>query len=143
MAKVENLVMHDAAMRRFAESIFYEEQKVEEVEEVIVLRGVNFAFDSASLEPTAQSVLNEVALIVKRKPGAPVLLSGYTDHFGTDAYNLALSQRRADAVKNYLVSQGIPQSRITARGQGKSFAYDNSTEEGCYMNRRVEFVFME
>jgi len=139
VAKAGDLLTDDAAMRRFAESIFYEER----MEEVIVLRGVNFAFDSDRIDPTGQGILNEVAAAVKRKPGARVLLNGYTDHFGTDKYNLALSQRRADSVKAYLASQGIPPSRMTAQGKGKSFTYDNSTEEGCYMNRRVEFVFME
>ena len=139
MARVEDLLADDASMRRFAESIFYEER----MEEVIVLRGVHFAFDSDGLDSTAQSILNEVALAIKRNLGAQVLLNGYTDHFGTDKYNIALSQRRADAVRTYLAGRGIPPSRMTAVGKGKSFTHDNSTEEGCYLNRRVEFVFIE
>ena len=138
-AKATDLLKSDEAMRQFVEDIFYEEK----MEEVIVLRGVNFAFDSDRLDATAQGILNEVASAINRKPTARVMLNGYTDWFGKDAYNIALSQRRANAVKNYLTTRGIPASRMTAHGKGKSFTYDNNTEEGCYMNRRVEFVFVE
>ena len=140
MAKAGDLLTDDGAVRRFAEVVFYEE---EAMEEVIVLRGVNFAFASDLLDATAQAILNEVAKVIKSKPAARVQLSGYTDHFGSDKYNLALSQLRADAVKAYLAGQGIDPGRMAAQGRGKSFSYDNSTEEGCYMNRRVEFVFVE
>ena len=137
--KAADLIKDENALRQFAEDVFYEEK----MEEVIVLRGVNFAFDSDRLDATAQGILNEVAAVIARKPGSRVLLNGYTDWFGTDAYNLKLSQRRANAVKAYLTTRGIPASRFTAQGMGKSFTYDNNTEEGCYMNRRVEFVFVD
>ena len=70
-----------------------------------------------------------------------VTLEGWTDSIGTDAYNKGLSQRRADAVKNYLIKQGIPAQNLLAVGMGKSFKYDNSTAEGRYLNRRVELIF--
>jgi OOP family OmpA-OmpF porin len=139
MAKAGDLLADDAAMRKFAEGVFYDKK----MDDVIVLRGVNFAFNSDNLDHRAQGILNEVAAAIKAKPSARVLLNGYTDHFGTDKYNLGLSQRRADSVKAYLVRQGIPASRMTTHGKGKSFTYDNKTEEGCYLNRRVEFVFAE
>ena len=68
---------------------------------------------------------------------------GWTDSIGTDAYNKKLSLRRAESVKNYLVAQGVPAARMVAEGMGKSFRYDNATEEGRYMNRRTELVFMD
>jgi len=138
-ANAWELMQNEDAMRQFVSDIFYEEK----IEEVIVLRGVNFAFDSTTIDPTAQSILNEVALAIVREPGARVLLSGYTDSFGSDKYNQDLSQRRADAVARYLASRGVDPDRMIARGRGKSFTYDNSTEEGCYMNRRVEVTFVE
>ncbi len=138
-AKAWELLEDENAMRQFVSDIFYEEK----LEEVIVLRGVNFAFDSSELDPTAQSILNEVAVAIQQHPHARVLLSGYTDAFGTDKYNLALSQRRADAVLRYLTQRGIDARRLIARGMGKSYTYDNSTPEGCYMNRRVEVTFIE
>jgi OOP family OmpA-OmpF porin len=139
MAKAGDLLTDDAAMRKFAEGVFYDKK----MEDTIVLRGVNFAFNSDRLDQRAHGILNEVASAIKAKPNARVTLNGYTDHFGTDQYNLGLSQRRAEAVKAYLVKQGIPASRMTTHGKGKSFTYDNKTEEGCYLNRRVEFVFAE
>ena len=65
--------------------------------------------------------------------------NGYEKMF--ELYYKVLSQNRANAVKNYLVEQGVPASKLTAVGMGKSFKYDNATEEGRYLNRRVEFIF--
>lgn len=138
-AKAGDLLSDEAALRQFVNDVFYEEQ----MEEVIVLRGVHFAFDSDQLDATAQGILKEIAAVITHRPGVKVLLNGYTDWFGTDAYNKALSQRRADAVKKFLVARGISANRLIAQGKGKSFTYDNNTEEGCYMNRRVEIVFVD
>jgi outer membrane protein OmpA-like peptidoglycan-associated protein len=68
-----------------------------------------------------------------------VIVEGHTDSTGSDAYNQALSQRRADAVLNYLVRKGVPANRLTARGFGKSSPVaSNDTREGRALNRRVE-----
>ena len=122
----------DKAVQKFVEEVFCAE------EEVIVLRGVNFAFDSYALDSRATGILDEAATILRSKPGQSIYLHGWTDHIGSDAYNAKLSQRRADSVKSYLVKQGVPASRIQAEGKGKSFKYDNATEEGRHMNRRTE-----
>ena len=131
----EDLVKSDAAVERFVLAVFCQE------ETVIVLRGVNFAFDSYALDSKAMGILNEAAELIKSSPNKRVVLTGWTDYMGTDAYNAKLSQNRANSVKSYLAKQGIPASRMTAIGKGKSYKYDNKTEEGRYMNRRTELSF--
>ncbi len=131
----EELATSDAAVERFVLAVFCKD------EDVIVLRGVHFAFNSYALDSKAQGILNEAATLIKANPNQKVILKGWTDYIGSDAYNKVLSQNRANSVKSYLEKQGIPASRITAIGCGKSFKYDNHTEEGRYMNRRVEISF--
>ena len=128
------LATNEAALNKFVKEIFCAE------DEVIVLRGVNFAFDSYALDSKAMGILNEAANLIKSKPGKQVTLQGWTDYIGSDAYNAKLSQRRADSVKSYLIQQGVPASRLSAIGKGKSYKYDNKTEEGRYMNRRTEVL---
>ncbi len=129
------LATSDAAVEKFVLAVFCKD------EEVLVLRGVHFAFNSYALDSKAQGILNEAAQIIKANPNQKVILKGWTDYIGSDAYNKVLSQNRANAVKKYLEEQGIPASRMTAIGCGKSYKYDNHTEEGRYMNRRVEISF--
>lgn len=131
----EELATSDAAVERFVLAVFCKD------EDIIVLRGVHFAFDSYALDSKAQGILDEAATLIKANPNQKVILKGWTDYIGSDAYNKVLSQNRANSVKNYLEKQGIPASRMTAIGCGKSFKYDNHTEEGRYMNRRVEISF--
>lgn len=135
VARGEDLATSDAAVEKFVLAVFCKD------EDVIVLRGVHFAFNSYALDSKAQGILNEAATLIKANPNQKVILKGWTDYIGTDAYNKVLSQNRANAVKSYLEKQGIPASRMTAIGCGKSFKYDNKTEEGRYMNRRVEISF--
>lgn len=134
-----DLIGNEAALEKFVTDVFC----MPAVEEVVVLRGVNFAFDSSKLDATAQGILNEAARIINSHPNLQVRLLGYTDSIGSDAYNLGLSQRRADSVKAYLVEHGVSPARMIAEGMGKSFRYDNNTEEGRYMNRRCELVFIQ
>ena len=105
--KAIDLLKSDAAVDKFVGDVFCQE-RVAVVEDVVVLRGVNFAFDKYDLTPEAQGILNEAARIIMEHPNMKVQLLGWTDSIGTDAYNLKLSQRRADAVKNYLVAQACP-----------------------------------
>lgn len=135
VASGEELATSDAAVDRFVMSVFCGE------EDVIVLRGVNFAFNSYVLDSKAKGILNEAAGLIKNQPNKLVVLTGWTDSIGSDAYNRTLSQNRANAVKKYLEMQGVPGSRMKSLGRGKSFKYDNKTEEGRYMNRRTEISF--
>lgn len=135
--KGADLMADQNALNQFVADVFY---TTGAAEEALVLHGVNFAFDSYALDAKAQGILDEAAVVLKEK-NVHVTLEGWTDSIGTDAYNKVLSQNRANAVKNYLVEQGVPASKLTAVGMGKSFKYDNATEEGRYLNRRVEFIF--
>ena len=104
----------------------------------ITLRGVNFEFNSANLTAGSRAPLDEVAADLKEHPRLKVELEGHTDSSGADAYNLKLSQRRAEAVREYLLSQGVNSSQLSARGYGESKPVgDNKTEEGRAENRRV------
>lgn len=134
--KGADLMADENALNQFVADVFY----TGAAEEALVLHGVNFAFDSYALDAKAQGILDEAAAVLKEK-NVNVTLEGWTDSVGTDAYNKVLSQNRANAVKNYLVQQGVPASKLTAVGMGKSFKYDNATEEGRYLNRRVEILF--
>lgn len=98
-----------------------------------------FDFDKAKLRPQGEHVLNELASRVKNVDLEVIIATGHTDAIGTDAYNQKLSQRRAQAVKDYLVSQGLPANRIYTEGKGESQPVaTNKTAEGRAKNRRVE-----
>jgi OOP family OmpA-OmpF porin len=104
----------------------------------ITLEGVTFEFNSAVLTPDSRTVLDTVATDLKKYPRLRIELQGHTDSAGADAYNLKLSQQRADSVRTYLVDQGVPDTRLVARGYGESQPIeDNKTEAGRALNRRV------
>ena len=104
----------------------------------VTLEGVTFEFDSATLTAASKPVLDVTADGLKKHPRVRIELQGHTDSKGADAYNLKLSQRRADSVRDYLMQQGVPANQLTAKGYGKSQPVaDNKTEEGRAKNRRV------
>jgi outer membrane protein OmpA-like peptidoglycan-associated protein len=111
------------------------------VKEKIVLRGVNFDFDKSIIRPGNAAVLDEAAATLKAHPDVAVNVNGYCDAIGGDEYNLRLSDRRSNAVVNYLAEQGIPRSRLVPHGYGKTnFVAPNDTAQGRAQNRRVELV---
>ncbi|OWT65815.1 outer membrane protein OmpA [Candidimonas nitroreducens] len=98
-----------------------------------------FDFDKATLKPAGRQMLDQVADQVKSINLETLIATGYTDSIGSVAYNLKLSQRRADAVKSYLVSRGVDPNHIYAEGKGKTnFVASNKTAAGRAKNRRVE-----
>ncbi|MGH8460415.1 MAG: OmpA family protein [Stenotrophobium sp.] len=104
-----------------------------------ILKGVKFEFDSARLTPDSKVILNQVADTLNSYPDINVDVEGHTDYIGSDAYNMGLSERRADAVKDYLVSHGVAGKRMTPIGYGKTRPIaSNETAEGREQNRRVE-----
>lgn len=110
----------------------------------IVLRSVHFDFDKAVIRADAKPVLDEAVQILKEEGGVAVIVAGHTDSIGTEAYNLKLSERRANAVRDYLIEHGIAASRITAEGLGESQPVaSNDTADGRAQNRRVELHVKE
>ena len=100
---------------------------------------VLFDKNSSAVSPGGAAKLNEIAMLLKEQPGERVVIRGYASSDGEDAYNQALSERRATNVANHLVGQGLNPQRITAVGMGESNPIaDNSTEAGRAQNRRVE-----
>lgn len=111
------------------------------IEQNLVVRAVDFEFNSMRLTEPARDTLDEVGAALQKQPEMQVEIQGYTDSIGTDAYNLNLSQKRAEAVKAYLVSKGLSETSLTARGYGKADPIaSNATKEGRAQNRRVAFA---
>jgi outer membrane protein OmpA-like peptidoglycan-associated protein len=110
---------------------------------VITLSGsVLFASGQSTLLPEAQVKLGQVAdTLVKSDPDSKIVVQGYTDTQGPASFNQELSQKRAQAVREYLVTHGVAQDRVTAEGLGPANPVaDNKTAEGRANNRRVEIV---
>lgn len=104
------------------------------------LEGVTFELDSARLTASARRTLGRVADAMRSEPALRAEIAGHTDSTGSAEYNEALSQERAEAVRAYLISQGIDPSRLRARGYGESEPVaSNDSEQGRRANRRVEF----
>jgi outer membrane protein OmpA-like peptidoglycan-associated protein len=104
-----------------------------------VIEGVNFAFDSAELQPSARATLDEAASALKNQPDVPYEVAGHTDSIGSDSYNQSLSERRANSVASYLVQSGVSPDRLTVNGYGeRNPVAGNDTEAGRAQNRRVE-----
>lgn len=116
-----------------------EPEPTPEVKRRIVLRGVNFAFDSSDIRPDSRPVLDEAVQQLGTNPNVSLVVIGNTDALGTEEYNMALSIRRAEAVFRYLVNRGIAPERISVEGMGElNPVATNETEEGRAQNRRVE-----
>ena len=110
------------------------------IEQSLIIRAVDFEFNKAVLTVPAQQTLDGVASALVAQPDLNVEIQGHTDSIGSAAYNLKLSQRRADSVKAYLVSKGVNGAELTAHGFGKTKPIaSNDTAEGRAQNRRVEF----
>lgn len=108
-----------------------------EIKAEIRLPGVNFETNKATLLAGSSAVLDDAAATLKRYPELRIEIAGHTDAGGSDAYNLALSQRRAAAVRDYLLRAGVANA-LTARGYGESQPLaDNRSDAGRQQNRRV------
>ncbi len=107
----------------------------------MVLEGVNFEFDKATLRKADFPIIDEDVTELEKWGNVNIEVAGHTDSVGTDQYNMKLSQERAETVRDYLISKGIAADRLTAKGYGESQPIaDNATPEGRFQNRRVELV---
>lgn len=104
----------------------------------ITLEGVTFELNSAQLTSDSRGVLDTLAVDLKKYPRLKIEMQGHTDSSGSDKHNLALSQKRADSVRSYLLDKGVPATQLVARGYGEGQPIeDNTTEAGRALNRRV------
>ncbi len=102
---------------------------------------IYFEFDSSALVPAAQKILSSKADYMRANPAVRVTVEGHCDERGTDAYNMALGQRRADAARDFLVKSGIDASRLNTISYGEERPLDaDSTEDAWSKNRRAHFV---
>ncbi len=107
--------------------------------EVVKLANIYFGFDSAVLLATAKRMLDDSASVLKRHPDVKVDIAGFADSRGPESYNMKLSERRAEAVRDYLEQAGVDAARISARGYGES--HDGASDlsaNGLAQSRRVE-----
>ena len=107
----------------------------------VILYEILFDYDKASLQQKSDKQLQHVLTLLIENPELTLEIQGHTDNKGEDAYNLTLSQQRAETVRQYLTLFGIPSEQLTAKGYGESQPVaTNDTEEGRAKNRRVELV---
>ncbi len=103
------------------------------------LFGVNFAFDKYDLNPESYPVLDRAVETLKQNPDMDIVISGYTDNYGTNEYNQKLSENRVKTVYDYLISNGIKSEKITKNWFGEEYPIkDNNTDFNRAFNRRVE-----
>lgn len=103
--------------------------------------GINFDVDSDVIRDESKPTLDKIVAVLKAKPEWKLKVEGHTDSTGGEQHNQQLSQKRADAVKTYLVNGGIDAARLTAAGLGASKPVaGNETESGRAQNRRVELA---
>jgi outer membrane protein OmpA-like peptidoglycan-associated protein len=107
-------------------------------------KSIRFDFDSANIKPEYREILNRIAGVLMTIKGFTIAVYGYTDDIGTQTYNLQLSRRRAEAVRDFLVQTGISPTIMSAKGFGKSDPrIPGNSEQARAANRRVEIAIVE
>jgi outer membrane protein OmpA-like peptidoglycan-associated protein len=114
-------------------------------EKIVILDKIFFEFEKAVIKAESYTLLNEVARIIIDNPQVGrVEVAGHTDNRGSDAYNMQLSQSRAESVAEYLASKGVDRARIIGKGYGETRPLStNKTSSGRDQNRRVEFILID
>ncbi len=112
----------------------------EEFQKILSNEKIHFKYNSADVKPSSYKLLDALIVTAQKCPDDTIFIEGHTDSDGMKSYNLKLSTSRANAVKEYLVSKGIPENRLNAVGYGESKPIaTNKTAEGKAQNRRIEF----
>lgn len=112
-----------------------------EINATVRMKNIQFATNSFQLEPVSMIELNKLLQLMNDNASVKIQINGYTDNVGNDAGNLKLSESRAKAVVDYLISKGIDAKRLSWKGFGETRPVaDNATEAGKALNRRTEFV---
>lgn len=146
--KKEGYLFHSENFDIPATAAFQEVTKDVELKNVavgskIILKNIFFDFDKATLRPESTNELERLTKLLQDVPTLKIEISGHTDSKGADDYNKKLSDNRAKAVVNYLISKGIAADRLTSVGYGEEQPIaTNDTEEGRQMNRRTEFKIL-
>lgn len=118
-----------------------EDDIILDVSSPIVLEGITFETGSAKLSPGSELILKRVLVTLNAYPDMKVEIRGHTDNVGKASSNLALSQRRANSVRYWVLNKGVQPDRVVAKGYGEQNPIaNNSTKEGRRLNRRIEFV---
>ena len=109
-----------------------------------MLQNIQFEFNSATLTDDSKSGIDMLTSFLKRNPELNVELAGHTDDVGNEGYNLKLSAERAEAVRSYLISNGIDGNRLKAKGYGATKPLvPNDNDEHRAINRRTEMIVIE
>lgn len=141
-----NIIGHqmDKQAEELAQNI--KDAEVQRVGEGIAITfdsGLLFEFDSSKLQIESKENLSELASSLNQYPNSDIVIVGHTDSKGSEEYNMELSNRRSDAAKEYLVSRGVPSSRVQAQGRGELEPIaDNDLESGRDQNRRIEVAII-
>lgn len=116
----------------------------EDLLRVSVSSEASFAFDRADIRPEFKPTLDKVAAVLRDDPNVRISVIGFTDSIGSEEYNQRLSERRAKATADYLISRGVSSSQVISRGLGESEPRaSNTTEAGRAQNRRVEIYLQQ
>ncbi len=115
------------------------------LQQTLVVDNINYDYEKWDIRPDAALELDKIVEFLKDNPSISIELSSHTDSRGDDAYNMKLSQKRAETSKTYIVSKGIKAVRINSKGYGESkpLIADATTEEDFQKNRRTEFKIIK
>ena len=139
---IENTVINENTMGEEKKNDF-ESKSVDELNKENILEDVYFEFDKSRLTPETRETLKKHAKWLKEHPTVKILIEGHCDERGTEQYNLALGDRRAHAVKNYLISLGISPDRMKTISFGEMFPKVKVHNEWAWsQNRRCHFVII-